>query len=110
MGYKEETILIAKGNVQRFNAILPQYQKAPNVTQTRLYLETIESILSKTSKVLVDSNLGNNLIYLPFDKLIPAATSINTAGVENQNGLASSNSPASNNPLSGTPLYQKEKN
>lgn len=110
MGYKEETILIAEGNVKRFNSILPQYQKAPKVTQTRLYLETMEQILSKTSKVLVDSSLGNNLIYLPFDKLIPAVTSSIGAGADNQNGLSSSSSPASNNPLSGAPAYQKEKN
>jgi len=118
MGYKEEIILIAEGNVKRFNAILPQYKKAPKVTQTRLYLETMEQIFSKTSKVLVDSSLGNNLIYLPFDKLIPSVTSSLPAGAENQNGsssgsssgLSSSSTPASNNPLSGIPAYQKEKN
>lgn len=113
MGYKEETILIAEGNVQRFNAILPQYQKAPKITQTRLYLETIEGILSKTSKVLVDSNLGNNLIYLPFDKLVPAATSIGNAGGAGtgaDNQMGSSNTSAANNPISGGALNQKEKN
>lgn len=110
MGYKEETILIAEGNVQRFNSILPQYQKAPKVTQTRLYLETLEQIFSKTSKVLIDSSLGNNLIYLPFDKLVPAVTSSISGGTEGSNNLSSSNSPASNNPLSTAPAYQKEKN
>ncbi len=115
MGYKEETILIAEGNVLRFNSILPQYQKAPKVTQTRLYLETMENILSKTSKVLVDSNLGNNLIYLPFDKLIPAATTMSGVGTDNQNSSASasptatSSSSTSHNPVSSIPAYQKEK-
>lgn len=96
-GYREETILIAEGNVQRFNAILPQYQKAPKVTQTRLYLETMEQILAKTSKVVVDSNIGNNLLYLPIDKLISEANfgspSANNRGMS---GSASSNmSPSS---------------
>lgn len=122
MGYKEESILIAEGNVQRFNAILPQYQKAPKVTQTRLYLETIESILSKTSKVIVDSSLGNNLIYLPFDKLIPAATSgggstnsggAQGLGIENQSSVGSSggsvNLGASNNPTAASALHQNQK-
>jgi membrane protease subunit HflK len=121
LGYKEETILIAEGNVQRFNAILPQYQKAPKVTQTRLYLETIENILSRTSKVVVDSNLGNNLIYLPFDKLIPQATSLsnNNGNAETQNGFTSGmaashanshHSGSGSNSGSGIPSYQKEKN
>lgn len=95
LGYKEEIILIAEGNVKRFNAILPQYKKAPKVTQTRLYLETMEQIFSKTSKVLVDSSLGNNnIIYLPLDKLVPAVTANLPASAE------------ANNSLSGVPVYQ----
>lgn len=69
LGYKEETILIAEGNVQRFNQILPEYKKAPRVTQTRLYLDTMEQILQKTTKMLIEG--GNNLMYLPVDKLLP---------------------------------------
>jgi len=72
LGYKQETILISEGNVQRFNLILPHYQKAPKVTQVRLYLEAIERILSQTTKIMVDAGLGNNILYLPLDKMMPA--------------------------------------
>lgn len=74
-GYKEETILIAEGNVQRFNKILPEYKKAPKVTQTRLYLDTMEQVLSKTTKFLIEGSPGNNnMIYLPLDKLLSSPT------------------------------------
>lgn len=74
LGYKEEKILIAKGNVERFNQLLPEYQKSTKVTQTRLYLDTMEDILSKVSKIVIDSGEGNNLIYLPLDQLVPRET------------------------------------
>jgi len=68
--YKQEVIFVAQGDVVKFNLILPQYQLAPEITRTRLYLETLEFILSKTTKVLVDLNKSNNIIYLPIDKFI----------------------------------------
>lgn len=68
--YKQETILIAEGDIVKFKLILPQYKLAPEITRTRLYIETIEYILSKTSKVLIDLNKSNNIIYLPIDKIM----------------------------------------
>ena len=70
LAYKQETILVAEGNVKRFNAIIPLYQKAPKVMQTRMYLDTLEQVLTKVSKILVDPGEGNNLIYLPLDRLM----------------------------------------
>jgi membrane protease subunit HflK len=70
LGYKQETILIAEGNVQRFNLVLPEYLKAPKVMQTRMYLDAIEQVLMKTSKIIVDAGAGNNMIYLPLDRLM----------------------------------------
>jgi len=127
LGYKQETVLLAEGYVQRFNSILPQYQKAPKVTQTRLYLETMEQILSQVSKVVVDSSLGNNLIYLPLDKMIPQVDK-DTSNPNSDSGLGSSmgsisgsslnSSPSSSstsssssyNPATTGSMYQKEKN
>jgi membrane protease subunit HflK len=74
LAYQQQTILMAQGNVKRFNLVLPQYLKSPQVMSTRLYLETIEYILSKTPKVIVDAG-NNNLIYVPLDRLL---TSKNT--------------------------------
>lgn len=68
--YKQETIFIAEGDVEKFKLILPQYKLAPEITKTRLYIETIESVLSKTSKILIDINKSNNIIYLPIDKIM----------------------------------------
>ncbi len=83
LGDKQESILVAEGNVKRFNLVLPQYLLAPKVTQARLYLETLESLLSKTSKVVVDLGQSNNLLYLPIDQLkqnLKAATPVEEGG------------------------------
>lgn len=86
-GYKGETVLRAEGNVEKFNLILPEYKKAPKVTQTRLYLDTMQEILSKTTKMLVEGGNGNNsFIYLPLDKLIPQA--LDESQTENKNANA----------------------
>ena len=69
--YREEVVAKAKGETDRFNALVAQYQKAPEVTRQRLYLETMEEILGKTPKVLLDDKEGsNNMMYLPLDKLM----------------------------------------
>ncbi len=70
--YREKVISEAEGEVSRFNAVLAQYLKAPEVTRQRLYLETVEEVLGKSNKVIVDVDGGNNLLYLPLDKMIQA--------------------------------------
>lgn len=67
--YKQQQIAQAKGEVQRFEKLLPQYLAAPGVTRDRLYIETMEEIMSKVSKVMVDAEKGNNMLYLPLDKM-----------------------------------------
>lgn len=69
-GYKLRVENEAKGNADRFEQVLAQYSKAPEVTRQRLYLDAQEQILSATSKVLVDQKGGNSLLYLPLDKLL----------------------------------------
>lgn len=69
-GYKLKVENEAKGNANRFEQILAQYLKAPEVTRQRLYLDTQEQVLSSTSKVIVDQKGGNSLLYLPLDKLM----------------------------------------
>jgi modulator of FtsH protease HflK len=72
--YKEGLILKAQGEVARFNKLLPEYEANPEVTRQRLYLETMESVLNNTSKVLVDNKAGGNLTFLPLDKLMGKST------------------------------------
>ncbi len=68
--YKQEVIAKAEGEAQRFTQQLSAYERAPNVTRDRLYLDMMESVLSNSSKVLVDIEGNNNLLYLPLDKLM----------------------------------------
>ena len=71
-GYKLRVENEAKGNASRFEQILTQYNRAPEVTRQRLYIDAQEQILSSVSKVLVDQKNGNSMIYLPLDKLLSA--------------------------------------
>ncbi len=67
--YRDEIIAKATGETQRFIKVLTEYKKAPAVTRERLYLETMESVLGSSNKVMVDVKKGNNLMYLPLDRL-----------------------------------------
>lgn len=69
-GYKARVIARAEGEASRFDQLYTEYQRAPAVTRQRLYLEAMESVLSNTSKVLLDTEGSNSLMYLPIDKLI----------------------------------------
>jgi len=68
--YRAQTIARAQGEGGRFSQVLTEYQRAPDVTRTRLYLESLEEVFSKASKVLIDQEGGNNILYLPIDQLV----------------------------------------
>lgn len=72
--YREEVTARAEGETKRFLALLGEYQKAPGVTRERLYLDTMQSVFEKNPKVLVDVQGGNNMMYLPLDKLMQNST------------------------------------
>lgn len=74
-GYKASVIARADGDARRFSQIAGEYVKAPGVTRERMYLETMEQVLSSTTKIFIDQKAGNNLIYLPLDKLVPMGES-----------------------------------
>ncbi len=69
-GYKASVIAHADGDARRFSQVASAYAKAPVVTRERLYIDTMQQILSNTTKIFVDQKGGNNLIYLPLDKLV----------------------------------------
>ena len=69
-GYKQRVVAQSEGEASRFKQVLEQYSKAPQVTRERLYQDTMQQILSNTTKVLVDDKQGGNLLYLPLDKLM----------------------------------------
>ena len=68
--YKQEAVARAEGEAKRFTQQLSAYERAPDVTRDRLYLDMMESVLGNSSKVLVDIEGNNNLLYLPLDKLM----------------------------------------
>jgi membrane protease subunit HflK len=68
-GYRQRVIAQADGETDRFLKVLNEYQKAPEVTRERLYIETIEQVMANSSKILVDLQGGNNIMFLPLDKL-----------------------------------------
>ena len=69
-GYKARIVAQSQGDAQRFSAILTEYQRAPQVTRDRMYLDTMQGIYANATKVIVDSKQGSNLLYLPLDKLM----------------------------------------
>jgi len=72
-GYKQRVIANAQGDASRFKQVVTEYSKAPKVMRDRMYLDTMQQMLANSSKVLVDQKGGNNLLYLPLDKLIQAS-------------------------------------
>ncbi len=77
--YKARIVAQAQGDAGRFGAVLTEYQKAPQVTRDRMYTDAMQQIYSNTTKVLVDSKSGSNLLYLPLDKLMAQSGASATA-------------------------------
>lgn len=73
--YKARIVAQAQGDAQRFASVLAEYQKAPQVTRDRMYLETMQQIYGNVTKVLVESRQGSNLLYLPLDKIMQGVAS-----------------------------------
>jgi membrane protease subunit HflK len=72
--YKERVIARAEGEAARFSKLLKEYEKDPDVTRERLYLDAVESVLSNSSKVMLDVKNSNNLLYLPLDRIVREGT------------------------------------
>lgn len=90
--YRQEVIARATGEADRFSALYTEYNKAPEITRQRLYLDTLEGIYANSSKVLMDVEGGNNMMYLPLDQLLKgqsaAAASSLTSGGTSSNGVS----------------------
>ena len=89
-GYKERKIARAEGDAQRFDLVYAAYREDPSITQRRLYLEAMEEILANSDKVMIDVSKGNNLLYLPLDKILerspPSDGSATTGGTRSTSG------------------------
>ena len=83
LAYKERVIANAEGDADRFLKLLKEYKRAPEVTRKRLYMDSLESVLSNSSKLMIDIKAGNNLMLLPLDKIISSPEIQNIDGQEN---------------------------
>jgi len=92
--YKAQVIARAEGETKRFLSVLGEYQKAPAITRQRLYIESMESVLSNTSKIMIDIKSGNNLMVLPLNQILEAQQ--NATGIKNPVLV---NNPANQNNL-----------
>jgi len=90
--YKESVIAEAEGEASRFEQLLAEYEKAPKVTRQRLYIDAMESVLSRSSKVLIDVEGGNSMMYLPLDKLMERGALANPGAATTQNYRPEQNS------------------
>ncbi len=96
--YKEQVSLLAKGETNRFNALLPEYDRGPDVMRDRLYIDAMQKVLSTTSKVVVNVKKGNPFVYLPLDKITEiTAQAPSKASVAEEAFKAANVSPSSEN-------------
>jgi membrane protease subunit HflK len=79
-GYRQRVIATAEGDASRFRQVLTEYAKAPAVTRERIYIETMQQVLSATSKIMMDYQGSGNLLYLPLDKLMQSAGGVAAEG------------------------------
>ncbi len=90
LAYKGKIVSQAEGDASRFNQLVAEYQKAPAVTRKRLYLETMEEVYQNTNKIMVDTKSGNNLMYLPLDKLSGGANTSSSSSASFDPAIAGS--------------------
>jgi len=93
-GYRARVVAQAEGDAERFKLLLPEYQKAPQVTRERLYLETMQQIYGNVTKIMVDSRQGSNMLFLPLDKIMQQVA---------QGGAAAATDPANTVPPAASP-------
>ncbi len=98
-GYKSRIVSQAQGDAQRFKSLVTEYQKAPQVMRDRMYIDAMQQIYTNTTKVLIDTKAGSNLLYLPLEKIIQQAGQSNApVSTQPAQPLTESNG----NPLSST--------
>ncbi len=91
--YKTRVVKAAEGETSRFNQLLAEYQRAPEVTRERIYIDTMESVMSRSPKVMIDIESGNNLLFLPLDELLTGARA--NTGFSRNSGESSTGSTQS---------------
>ncbi len=102
--YKEQVIAQAQGEASRFEQLLAAYNRAPEVTRERLYLETMEAVLAEVSKVVVDVKGANNLLYLPLDRWLKSTETSASEARVTQEAAPGSSAPSMDGSAAATRL------
>lgn len=103
-GYSNRVVSQAQGNAERFKQVYAEYSKAPAVIRQRMYLDTMQQIYSRATKVFVDSKSSNNVVYLPLDKLVDANRQNAAAAASGASGVAPGTAPSgANQPVGAAP-------
>jgi membrane protease subunit HflK len=96
--YRRQVIAEARGESERFSKLLVEYQVAPEVTRERIYIDTLESVMSQSSKVMIDVEGGNNMMYLPLDRMVQRQNDANMGGQVNSSAAGASRNSATSSP------------
>ncbi|MDR3087668.1 MAG: FtsH protease activity modulator HflK [Azoarcus sp.] len=96
-GYRARVLAGAEGETSRFTQILTEFKRAPQVTRERMYIETVQQVFSNVSKVMVDHKGGNNVLFLPLDKIAQQV-----AGMRAASGVAAT--PVASVPVVSEPV------
>jgi len=108
-GYKARVVANSEGEASRFRQVLAEYAKAPAITRERIYIETLQSVLSTASKVLIDTKGSGNLLYLPLDKLMQQAGVAGLSEAQASQRTPESSLPADSGPRSRDSLRSRER-
>jgi membrane protease subunit HflK len=100
-GYKARLTAQAEGDGQRFKLLLAEYQKAPQVTRDRLYIEAMQQIYGNVTKVLVESRQGGNMLFLPLDKIMQQVSQAGAAAPAEPAAPAAAAPPAASSSSTG---------
>lgn len=95
--YKQETIARAEGDAARFTQLAAEYRQAPEVTRERLYLDTMETVLQGSRKILLDADNSNNMMYLPLDQLTASTASSSASNAASTAAMAAAQQEANKN-------------
>ena len=96
--YRRQVVAEARGESERFSKLLVEYQVAPEVTRERMYIDTLESVMSQSSKVMIDVEGGNNMMYLPLDRMVQRQGEANAGGQSSSAPIGASRNSATSSP------------
>lgn len=105
--YKDQVVLDAQGEVERFQRLLPEFKLAPELLKERLYIQTMEKVMANTSKVMLDGNNGNNLTVLPLEQILHSKPSIQQLPA---NTTTTPNTTNSQSAVNSKPVFAAENN